>query len=187
MSMRSVMPGMLRRSSLVRMGPSERRHRMVPFQRPSTTESMASMGHSETSFFETGMGLLRVLTTLSVRLRESVRALPESDVSGGENGDGPGCCDDVMHWIADWDGVRGFGVHQPGFAEAGGWGAGAGDSFVCAAAGDGDAVLVCGVFIAADCGCGSAAAGVGRGVVDCCLRDLGGGDSGDHIGAGADQ
>lgn len=55
MSMRSVMPGMLRRSSLVRMGPSESLHNMVPFQRPSMTESMASMGQGEISFFETGM------------------------------------------------------------------------------------------------------------------------------------
>lgn len=52
--MRSVMPGMLRRSSLVRMGRSERRHRMVPFQRPSMTDSMASMGQGEISFFDTG-------------------------------------------------------------------------------------------------------------------------------------
>jgi hypothetical protein len=28
---------------------------MVPFHRPSMTDSMASMGHSEISFFETGM------------------------------------------------------------------------------------------------------------------------------------
>jgi hypothetical protein len=48
-----VIPGMLRRSSLVRMGPSNSRHRIVPFQRPSTTESMASIGHGDISFFET--------------------------------------------------------------------------------------------------------------------------------------
>jgi hypothetical protein len=28
---------------------------MVPFQRPSMTESIASMGQAESSFFETGM------------------------------------------------------------------------------------------------------------------------------------
>ncbi len=55
-SIRSVIPGMLRRSSLVRIGPSDRRHRIVPFQRPSMIDSMASMGHAEHSFFETGMG-----------------------------------------------------------------------------------------------------------------------------------
>lgn len=49
------MPGMLRLSSLVRMGPSERRHRIVPFHRPSITDSMASTGHADNSFFETGM------------------------------------------------------------------------------------------------------------------------------------
>jgi len=53
MSMRSVMPGMLRRSSAVRIGPSVSRHRMVPFQRPSTTDKAASIGHSPTSFFDT--------------------------------------------------------------------------------------------------------------------------------------
>jgi hypothetical protein len=46
---------MLRRSSLVRSGPSNNRHRMVPFQRPSMTDSMASIGHGDISFFETGI------------------------------------------------------------------------------------------------------------------------------------
>lgn len=55
MSMRSVMPRMLRSSSLVRIGPSERRQRIVPFHRPSMTESIASIGHSEISFLETGI------------------------------------------------------------------------------------------------------------------------------------
>ena len=55
-SIRSVIPGMLRLNSLVRIGPSVNRHRMVPFQRPSITDSIASIGHSEISFFETGIG-----------------------------------------------------------------------------------------------------------------------------------
>jgi hypothetical protein len=54
---------MLRRSSLVRIGLSNSRHRIVPFsrhrivpfQRPSTTDSMASIGHGDISFFETGI------------------------------------------------------------------------------------------------------------------------------------
>src|ERR1035438_8720997 len=53
--MRSVTPGMERLSSLVRLGPSCRRHRIVPFQRPSMTRIIASTGHSPTSFFETGI------------------------------------------------------------------------------------------------------------------------------------
>ncbi|ORV52776.1 hypothetical protein AWC05_25315 [Mycobacterium florentinum] len=43
-SIRSVMPGMLRRNSAVRIGPSDSRHRIVPFQRPSITDSAASIG-----------------------------------------------------------------------------------------------------------------------------------------------
>jgi len=69
MSMRSVMSGMLRRSSAVRIGPSASRHRMVPFHRPSITERAASIGHSPISFFDTAMtALLKVLvlTNLSV-------------------------------------------------------------------------------------------------------------------------
>src|SRR5277367_253804 len=50
------MPGMQRLSSLVRLGPSSRRHRIVPFQRPSMTRIIASTGHSPSSFFETGIG-----------------------------------------------------------------------------------------------------------------------------------
>jgi hypothetical protein len=46
---------MLRRSSLVRIGPLDSRHKIVPFHRPSTTDSIASMGHGEISFFETGI------------------------------------------------------------------------------------------------------------------------------------
>ena len=53
--MRSVMPGMLRLSSAVRIGPSHSRQRMVPFQRPSITDSAASIGQSLTSFFETAI------------------------------------------------------------------------------------------------------------------------------------
>jgi len=53
MSIRSVMPGMLRRSCAVRIGPSRSRHRMVPFHRPSITDSAASIGQSLTSFFDT--------------------------------------------------------------------------------------------------------------------------------------
>ena len=53
--MRSVISGMLRRNSLVRIGPSDKRQRMVPFHRPSMTDNIASIGHSETSFFETGI------------------------------------------------------------------------------------------------------------------------------------
>src|SRR6266446_6556271 len=49
-------PGITERmSSLVRLGPSCRRHRIVPFQRPSMTRIIASTGHSPTSFFETGI------------------------------------------------------------------------------------------------------------------------------------
>ncbi|WP_236735344.1 hypothetical protein [Mycolicibacterium peregrinum] len=67
MSIRSVMSGMLRRSSAVRIGPSDNRHRIVPFQRPSITDNVASIGHSPTSFLETAMvPALRNLTNLSV-------------------------------------------------------------------------------------------------------------------------
>lgn len=77
-SIRSVIPGMLWRSSLVRIGPSDRRHRIVPFQRPSMIDSMASMGQAEHSFFETGISwnldspIRLALTSLSVQLLESV-------------------------------------------------------------------------------------------------------------------
>jgi hypothetical protein len=54
-NIRSVISGMLRLNSLVRSGPSISRQRIVPFQRPSITESVASIGHGETSFFETGI------------------------------------------------------------------------------------------------------------------------------------
>src|SRR5947209_17545855 len=53
-SIRSVISGMLRLSSLVRMGPSSSRHKIVPFHRPSTTDSMESIGQGETSFLDTG-------------------------------------------------------------------------------------------------------------------------------------
>src|ERR1700739_589989 len=81
-SMRSVMPGMLRSSSLARIGFSESRQRIVPFHRPSMTDSMASMGHSEISFFETGMvwpDRGTRLTYLSVPLTESFYRRTESE------------------------------------------------------------------------------------------------------------
>jgi hypothetical protein len=64
--MRSVMSGMLRRSSAVRIGPSCSRHRMVPFQRPSMTVSAVSIGHSLIPFFDTAIGTSYMLTNLSV-------------------------------------------------------------------------------------------------------------------------
>ena len=45
---------MLRRNSLVRIGPAQRRHKIVAFQRPSITESAASTGQGEISFLDTG-------------------------------------------------------------------------------------------------------------------------------------
>jgi hypothetical protein len=60
---------MLRLSSAVRIGPSHNRQRMVPFQRPSMTDSAASIGQSLTSFFDTGIAapsLADMLTNLSV-------------------------------------------------------------------------------------------------------------------------
>jgi len=63
--MRSVIPGMERFSSLVRLGLSCRRHRIVPFQRPSMTRIIASTGHSETSFLETDI-LDPILTNMTV-------------------------------------------------------------------------------------------------------------------------
>jgi hypothetical protein len=41
--------------TLVRIGWSNSRRRIVPFQRPSTTDSMASIGHGDISFFATGI------------------------------------------------------------------------------------------------------------------------------------
>ena len=55
--MRSVISGMLRLSSLVRIGPSSNRHKIVPFHRPSMTDNIESIGQGETSFFEAGIGL----------------------------------------------------------------------------------------------------------------------------------
>lgn len=51
--MRSGISGMLRRNSLVRKGPSSNPQRIVPFHRQSITDSMASIGQSEISFFDT--------------------------------------------------------------------------------------------------------------------------------------
>src|SRR5271170_2699043 len=62
---------MERLSSLVRCGPSCRRHRIVPFQRPSMTRIIASTGHSPTSFFETGI-CSPILTNMTVHLNVSV-------------------------------------------------------------------------------------------------------------------
>jgi hypothetical protein len=52
---RSVISGMLRLSSLVRIGLSSRRHKIVPFHRPSMTDSIESIGQGETSFLDTDM------------------------------------------------------------------------------------------------------------------------------------
>jgi hypothetical protein len=49
---------MLRRNSFVRIGPSINRHRIVPFQRPSTTDSMASIGHGDISFLKRASAFL---------------------------------------------------------------------------------------------------------------------------------
>src|SRR6185437_9004608 len=56
-SIRSVIPGMLRPNSLVRIGPPSSLHKIVPFQRPSMTDSIESIGQAETSFLETGICL----------------------------------------------------------------------------------------------------------------------------------
>jgi hypothetical protein len=65
---------MLRRNSLVRKGPSESRHRIVPFHRPSITDNMASIGQADNSFFDTGIFLPCTLTYLSAHLSVSVYA-----------------------------------------------------------------------------------------------------------------
>jgi hypothetical protein len=54
-SIRSVISGIERRNSLVRNGPSISRHRIVPFQRPSITVKVASMGQGESSFLDAGI------------------------------------------------------------------------------------------------------------------------------------
>ena len=61
-SMRSVISGMLRLNSLVRIGPLSSLHKIVPFQRPSMTDSIVSIGQGEISFFETGIWLPYSLT-----------------------------------------------------------------------------------------------------------------------------
>src|SRR6476661_169572 len=61
-SIRSVISGMLRLNSLVRIGPLSSLHKIVPFQRPSMTDSIESIGQGETSFFETGICLHHCLT-----------------------------------------------------------------------------------------------------------------------------
>ena len=52
-----VISGMLRLNSLVRIGPLSSLHKIVPFQRPSMTDSIESIGQAETSFLETGICL----------------------------------------------------------------------------------------------------------------------------------
>lgn len=61
-SMRSVISGMLRLNSLVRIGPPSNLDKIVPFQRPSMTDSIESIGQGETSFLETGICLPDCLT-----------------------------------------------------------------------------------------------------------------------------
>src|SRR6185437_9691670 len=82
--MRWVIPGIVRCSSLVRIGPSDSLHRIVPFHRPSMTDSMASIGQAEISFFETAILPLlnrsNPLTNLSVRMIESVYGPMASEV-----------------------------------------------------------------------------------------------------------
>jgi hypothetical protein len=46
---------MLRRNSLVRIGPVSSLYKIVPFQRPSMTDNMESIGQGEISFLETGI------------------------------------------------------------------------------------------------------------------------------------
>lgn len=58
-------------AQFVLIGPSNNRHKMVPFHLPSITLSAASIGHGEISFFETPVALLP-LTTLSALLFASV-------------------------------------------------------------------------------------------------------------------
>src|ERR1700730_12476265 len=70
-SILSVISGMLRRNSLVRKGPSESRHRIVPFHRPSITDNIASITQAEHSFFDTGIVLPYTLTYLSEHLSVS--------------------------------------------------------------------------------------------------------------------
>src|SRR5580704_7560297 len=117
-SILSVIPGMLRRSSLVRMGPSDSLHRIVPFQRPSITESMASMGHWGISFFETAilhflpLSAKAVLTSLSVQTSESVYRRPRLNVQEGSN-DLPGHSDDSLHRPAHRYRVRRICFHKP--------------------------------------------------------------------------
>jgi hypothetical protein len=47
------------------MGFSSNRHRIVPFHRPSMTESIASIGHGDISFFDTAIFLLQSLVRLT--------------------------------------------------------------------------------------------------------------------------
>src|SRR5258708_2639071 len=152
--MRSVISGILRRSSLVRMGPSERRQRMVPFHRPSTTESIESIGHGEISFFETGISyppVLEALTTLSARFAESAYAGQASEVQEETNDFFAGHRDDALHWTLDRHRVCCFCFYQSDPESVGRSGAGRRDSPVCQKAGDGDAVLVLRQPAAADC------------------------------------
>src|SRR5215470_2875482 len=56
-SIRSVISGMFRLNSLVRIGPLSSLHKIVPFQRPSMTDNIESIGQAEISFLETGICL----------------------------------------------------------------------------------------------------------------------------------
>jgi len=49
-------------------GPSESRHRIVPFHRPSTTDNMASIGQSDISFFDTGISPPCLFTDIFVSM-----------------------------------------------------------------------------------------------------------------------
>ena len=74
MSIRSVMSGMLRRNSAVRIGPFCNRHRIVPFHRPSMTVSAVSIGHSLTPFFDTAMAGLQADKYVSTLFFDSITA-----------------------------------------------------------------------------------------------------------------
>jgi hypothetical protein len=54
---------MLRFNSLVRIGPPKRRHKIVPFHRPSITDNIESIGQGETSFLETDIPFYYYLET----------------------------------------------------------------------------------------------------------------------------
>src|SRR6266403_5132709 len=108
-SILSLIPGMLRCNSLVRRGPSESRHRIVPFHRPSTTDNMASIGQSDISFFDTGISPpVCLLTYLSVWLSESVLyswAYESNDEPSEYR-------NDLVHWPSDRHRIRNVGLRE---------------------------------------------------------------------------